>query len=94
MARYEGDGYAIEHRWKEELIYWEGCRGFLFDGGWGVDPPALYVPDAATWPEAVPEWLRDRRDVVLARLAERGDRIVETPEGYDTPSRGARCVSP
>lgn len=27
--------YRIEFRWKEQVIYWEGDSGFIFDGGWG-----------------------------------------------------------
>lgn len=91
MAIYLGDGYAIEHRWKEEVIYWEGERGFLFDGGWGSEPPTLYVPDADTWASVLPLWLRDRRDVVLGRLAPLGtDRLEETSQGYGADMLGYR----
>ena len=62
------DSYEIEFRWKEEVIYWEGSRGAVFLGGWGVDPPVTVVPDATTWDRAVPMWLKGRRDEVVGRL--------------------------
>jgi len=62
------DEYDIEFRRKEEVIYWEGHRGCLFLGGWGVDPPTTVVPDAGTWDRAVPAWLVGRHDEVVARL--------------------------
>jgi hypothetical protein len=72
----------IEFRWKEEVIYWEGDRGFMFDGGWGVDPPVTYVPDAASWDAFVPEWMRGRREEIVGRLrAEPGHVVLEAPLG-------------
>jgi hypothetical protein len=64
-------GYDIEFRWKEQLIYWEGPRGVVFPGGWGVEPPVTIVPDSVSWDRKVPSWLRGRHDEVVARL--RGD---------------------
>ncbi len=92
MSIYRGDGYAIEHRWKEEVIYWEGDQGFLFDGGWGSEPLTLYVPDAETRSTVLPDWLRDRRELVLSRLADRGDRLEETSQGYDAETLRYRCI--
>jgi hypothetical protein len=63
-----GRDYEIEFRWKEEVIYWEGTRGCFFPGGWGVNPPVTIVPDADTWDRAVPAFLRERHDEVVARL--------------------------
>ena len=84
MRGYEGDGFRIDMRWKEEVVYWEDGQGFLLDAGWGVDPPVLYVPAAARWDVAVPSWLRGRRDEVLARLREHsGHDLVESERGYD-----------
>jgi len=68
--------FEIEFRWKEQVIYWEGKRGCVFPGGWGVDPPVTIVPDAETWDRAVPAWLRGRHDEVVARLRARADHIV------------------
>ena len=31
--------YSIRQRWKEEVIYQEGDREFVFSAGWGVTPP-------------------------------------------------------
>jgi hypothetical protein len=74
---YLGDGFRIESRWKEEVIYWEGDHGFRFDAGWGVDPSVLYVPSAGIWQEVMPAWLRDRRDVVVARLQQHSEHVLQ-----------------
>ena len=55
----EGADFEIEFRWKEEIIYWEGMRGCVFPGGWGVDPPVTVVRDAGTWDRAVPGGSKD-----------------------------------
>jgi hypothetical protein len=84
--------FSIEFRWKEEIIYWEGDRGFAFFGGWGATPPITYVPDAETWDHVVPDWLRGRRDQVISRLnAERGHVLVATPD-YSAPATPGREV--
>ncbi|MGD0808716.1 MAG: hypothetical protein ABSA91_03300 [Acidimicrobiales bacterium] len=71
--------YRVEFRWKEEVIYWEGDRGFVFDGGWGVSPPVTYVPTPELWDEVVPSWMKGRRDEVVARLrAHPGHVLAET----------------
>jgi hypothetical protein len=61
-------GFEIEFRWKEEVVYWEGSRGVVFPGGWGVAPVVTLVPDGSTWDRAVPSWLAGRHDEVVARL--------------------------
>lgn len=75
--------FRIEARWKEEVIYWEGDRGYLFDAGWGVTPGALYVPAAEDWSLVTPEWMHGRRDEIVARLVEHShhDVIDEAPYG-------------
>ncbi len=72
--------YEIEFRWKEQVFYWEVARGLYFDGGWGVTPYITYVPTAEKWAEIAPDWARERRDVILQRLADDGPhhRLVET----------------
>lgn len=80
MAGYEGDGFAIEFEWKETIRYWEGSRGYLLDGGWGGDPLVLDVPAPEIWDARVPEWMRGRRDEIVARLvAHSGHRVVDSP---------------
>lgn len=82
MMPIEGDGFSIEHRWKEETVYWEGQRGYLFDGGWGVDPPVLYVPGPEIWPDVVPEWMVGRREEIVGRLiAMSGHQVVDDVNG-------------
>lgn len=93
MKVIEGDGYSIEHRWKEETVYWEGQQGFLFDGGWGVEPPVLYVPASDIWSEVMPEWLRLDGAEVVARLAGfSGHRVVDDVHGYYRNAVEARCL--
>jgi len=70
------DLYEIEFRWKEEVIYWEGSRGAVFPGAWGVEPLVTIVPDEATWDRVVPSWLRGRREEVLARLRAQPGHVV------------------
>jgi hypothetical protein len=75
--------YRIEHRWKEQVIYWEGDRGYLFDAGWGVEPPVLYVPSPAIWTEVMPDWLRERRVEVVRRLELGSSHVLaEDIHGY------------
>ncbi len=69
--------FEIEHRWKEEVLYWEGRRGVSFAAGWGVTPPVVYVPTAEAWDASTPDWLHGRRDEVVARLVERSGHRVE-----------------
>jgi hypothetical protein len=53
----------------------------------------LYVPTARGWDDAVPEWLRGRRDQVLAYLARESDhRLVETDDGYSAAERDGRSL--
>lgn len=94
MVIYQGDGYEIEAVWKENVVYWEGDHGFSFDAGWGVTPGVLYVPSAAIWAEVMPDWLRERRDAVLARLREHGSHdLMEDIHGYYRNSPEARQVA-
>lgn len=74
--------FQIEFRWKEQVYYWEGARGLLFDGGWGADPVVTYVPDEPTWARVAPDWARDRRVEIVQRLIDHGDthRVVTTPD--------------
>ena len=83
MASYVGDGYQIEWVRKEVVVYWEGDRGFSFDAGWGVTPGVLYVPSATIWSEVMPDWLRGRRDEVVARLRDHSSHhLAEDIHGY------------
>lgn len=68
--------YEIEFRWKEEVVYWEGARGAVFVGGWGVRPLVTVVPDADTWDRAVPAWLKGRHNEVVERLRAHPAHVV------------------
>lgn len=72
----------VEFRWKEEIIYWDGERGFVFDGGWGVEPSVTYVPDEERWDQVVPTWLRGRRTEVIDRLRLEPGHIVRDDPGF------------
>ena len=76
------DDFEIEFRWKEEVVYWEGKRGFLFDGGWGVDPLETYVPSSNLWDAVVPAWLVGRRDEVVERLRADTGHVVRDDPGF------------
>ncbi|NUT05771.1 MAG: hypothetical protein HOV76_20060 [Hamadaea sp.] len=72
-------------QWKELLVYREDGKQFAFDCVWGVEPHAVYVPNASYWPKVTPDWMRLRRPEILALLHEfAGDRLIirETNEGY------------
>jgi hypothetical protein len=73
--------YEVEFRWKEEVVYWEGDQGFLFDGGWGTQPHVTYVPDEDGW-ELLPTWLASRRAIVLDRLRRTEGHVVTEDAGY------------
>jgi hypothetical protein len=86
---YDGGTYRIESRWKEEVVYWEGERGFVFNAAWGVRPPILYLPSDRLWDRAVPDWLKWRRVEVVQRLSAHSGHVVEeTDKGYERPPRG------
>ena len=72
-----GDGFRIEYRWKEQVVYWEGSQSFVFEAAWGVDPGILILPTPAIWADVMPEWLQGRRDIVLARLREFSGHTIE-----------------
>jgi len=89
-----GPEFLIQHRWKEQVAYWEGERGFVFDAAWGVTPPILYVPSPDVWAEVVPTWLRGRRDQVVRRLRRRSGHVLEeTDAGYDPATSAWRCLA-
>ena len=81
MKSEGGDGFDVEPRWRELVIYWEGDKGYAFPAGWGVDPPVLYVPNEEAWARSMPGWLRGRRSEVVARLAAFSRHRLEIDEG-------------
>lgn len=65
-------------QWKEELhIVDEHGRSFMFDCGWGVEPPVAYLPPAPEWTTCVPVWLHTRRDEVIAAMQGTGHTVVD-----------------
>ena len=79
------DGYDLELRWKEQVVYREDEREHAFEAAWGVQPPVLFVPTEADWDRVVPPWLRGRRPEVVDRLARRSGHEVRD----DTSLRGS-----
>jgi hypothetical protein len=59
------------------MIVDEQEGSFHFDCGWGVDPPVACVPLVEQWSVCVPEWLRDRRDEVIAAMKAVNHVILE-----------------
>lgn len=71
----------MEFRWKEMVIYWEGSKGVVFDGGWGAEPIETYVQDDESWDLVMPAWLVGRRSEVVARLKANKSHVVRTDPG-------------
>lgn len=85
--------FGIEFRRKEQVVYWEGDQGCVFQGGRGVDPLVTVVPDASTWDRAVPNWLQGRRDEVLERLRDQPDHVVREERDDSSQPRRLEEVS-
>jgi hypothetical protein len=85
--------FEVEFRWKEQVIYWEGDRGCVFEGAWGVDPLVTIVPDASTWDRVVPDWLRGRRDEVFERLRGQPGHVLREERDDSSPPRRREDVS-
>lgn len=76
MRGYQGDAFSIEFEWKEVVHYWEGDHGYWFDAGWGASPPHLYIPAPEIWRSCVPDWMQDRRSIIVERLAAHSGHVV------------------
>ena len=86
MIHSAGD-FRIEARWKEEVAYWEGPHGYVFDAAWGKEPRNLYVPEAEDWSERTPRWMWGRRDDIVDRLTKFSQHnIVEEAASADEPT--------
>lgn len=79
--------YSFKEQWKELLVYTEtGDPGgtYTFLCGWGnfERPFSVGVPTAETWDRAMPEFMRGRRDEILARLRDwaGGDYVIDEYE--------------
>jgi len=86
------DEFEVELRRKEEVICWEGGRGFVMDAGWGVDPPVVHVLSAALWDRGVPPWLLGRHAEVMNRLVQQWKHVVQDTEDGDAADDGFRSV--
>ena len=82
----DAGGASVEFRWKEEVVYWEGDCGFVFEGGWGTEPPVTYVPDDATWDQVVPAWMKGRRHEIVRRLSAEPGHVVRSTPNYSPDS--------
>jgi hypothetical protein len=78
--------FEVEGRWKEEVIYWEGSRGFVFDAAWGVQPLVLYVPSEDEWDSVTAEWMVGRRALIVSRLVERSGHVLREGAHRDDPA--------
>ncbi|WP_229939430.1 hypothetical protein [Plantibacter cousiniae (nom. nud.)] len=86
MQTGEDAEFEVEPRWKEEVVYWEGAEGFVFDAGWGVDPPVLYIPFPEEWDAVTAPWMHGRRDEIVERLRRHSRHRIE-PGPYPGPGR-------
>lgn len=91
MQRGTGAEFEVEPRWKEEVVYWEGSEGFVFDAGWGVDPPVLYVPYPEEWDAVTAAWMTGRREEIVARLGQESRHRIE-PGPYHGPPSSRRVT--
>ncbi len=67
-------------QWKEQLfIRNEDGKEFLFDCGWGVEPPVAYLPAASDWRRCTPSWLHKQRQEVIAVMQHHGHRVEDGP---------------
>jgi hypothetical protein len=85
--------FEVEFRWKEQVIYWEGDRGCVFVGAWGVDPLVTVVPDASTWDRVAPDWLQGRHDEVCERLRGQPGHVVREERDDSSQPRRLEEVS-
>jgi hypothetical protein len=69
--------FKLYPKWKEQLIYEEDGQSFAFECGWGVSPGVVYVPAAEDWDEAMPAFLRGRRNEIVELLGKQSDHVVE-----------------
>jgi len=66
-------------QWKEEMVITdEERRSFIFECGWGADPPVAYVPAQDEWAQCVPDWLAERREEVIQAMRGTGHRVKES----------------
>ncbi|MGI9823621.1 hypothetical protein [Agromyces sp. Marseille-Q5079] len=86
MKPNTGATFDVQSRWKEEVVYWEGAEGFVFDAGWGVDPRVLYVPSPADWDAVTAHWMAGRREEIVGRLLEESGHRIEIGPYRGLPS--------
>lgn len=89
----DGHTFRVEPRWKEVVVYWEGEHGYVFDAGWGVEPPVLYVPSPSMSDDVGPSWMLGRRSAVVSGLkAKSGHVLTEDVHGYYRQSPESRVL--
>jgi hypothetical protein len=54
---------------KEMLLLQESDKWCIIDCGWLSNPPHAYLEAPEDWDARMPDWLRGRRDEVIALLA-------------------------
>jgi hypothetical protein len=53
-----------------DVFYYEGSRQLRFFGSRYPDEYILHVPSASWWQVNMPDWAKDRREIILERLVE------------------------
>lgn len=73
-AHYRAKGYRVDHEGRDNIFYEERVgdksRRLTIEGEMLVPGHAVYVPDDKEWRERMPEWARDRKAEIIARIKE------------------------
>jgi hypothetical protein len=90
-----GKKFQISRQWHDIIEYSEGeDRSIQLDCPSLVEPPTVTVPSPARWAAEMPDWLRERREEVVARLQAWGAMVAEEIPDTDDYSRVTRIPSP
>jgi hypothetical protein len=57
----------------------ENGRSLVFDCALGEPPGTVFLPSPSAWPQEVPAWAAELRDVVVADFEQYGVRVAAHP---------------
>src|SRR5262249_46142046 len=85
--------YRIARAWPDAIEYEEGeGRSIRLDCPSSGEPPQVRVPPPARWIAQMPDWVRDRRALVIERLRLAGAIVHD--EDNDGETRTSRVLAP